>query len=622
MFIVRRVSLYLSVALLVVASSQTYLKAADALDNQVANTAQSIWQDRPLNSLQYVTIDPMGLSDVKRYTVTSLDALSVVLSKDRDPGFWDTPVRSLENFEPTLWNIDLIDSLSLSSSLEYSSVKVAVLDTGVSPHEDLGALLPGYDFVQNDTDPSDLHGHGTHVAGIVAAIRNSTGVAGVAPGVGIIPVRVLDANGSGLISSVIAGIGFALESKANVINLSLGTTTDVPALKNAITQATLSGVLVVAAAGNSGLSNAVSYPAAYPDVLAVASTTRSNAVSSFSSRGSYVDIAAPGSSILSTYNNGSYVYMSGTSMASPHVAGAAALLFAAHPQSSPLQVSQALCQSATDIDATGVDQASGCGLMSVSKALSSLGAILGTTPTTEPPTTTTTIPTTTEPPTTTTTIPTTTEPPTTTTTTTIPQTTTPATTPTTTPTTQLPPTTPPLTAPTPTLPATQDSPGPVLLGRDGPDIVLSWSPPALLSPEGYYVLREGSLPVISQCCYFRDTDAASTRGVLVYRVYAFSPAGISQPQLASAVLWAPPSPKLKSVALGKKRVRLSVSGLTPGASLKIYRNNILILTRPASSKTLRVTLLNQPSGRHTYTVRQETSAGFSSASKPASSRVR
>jgi hypothetical protein len=557
----------------------------------------------------------MGLSDVKRYTVTSLDALSVVLSKDRDPGFWDTPVRSLENFEPTLWNIDLIDSLSLSSSLEYSSVKVAVLDTGVSPHEDLGALLPGYDFVQNDTDPSDLHGHGTHVAGIVAAIRNSTGVAGVAPGVGIIPVRVLDANGSGLISSVIAGIGFALESKANVINLSLGSTTDVPALKNAITQATLSGVLVVAAAGNSGLSNAVSYPAAYPDVLAVASTTRSNAVSSFSSRGSYVDIAAPGSSILSTYNNGSYEYMSGTSMASPHVAGAAALLFAAHPQASPLQVSQALCQSATDIDSTGVDQASGCGLMSVSKALSSLGTILGTPPTTEPTTTTTT-----------TTIPTTTEPPTTTTTTTIPPPTTPTTTPTTPPTTppttQLPPTTPPLTSPMPTLPVTQDSPGPVLLGRDGPDIVLSWSPPALLSPEGYYVLREGSLPVISQCCYFRDTNAASTRGVLVYRVYAFSPAGISQPQLASVVLWAPPSPKLKSVALGKKRVQLSVSGLTPGASLKIYRNNILILTRPASSKTLRVTLLNQPSGRHTYTVRQETLAGFSGVSKPASSRVK
>ena len=615
MFIVRRVSLYLSVALLVVASSQTYLKAADALDNQGVNTAQSIWQDRPSNSLQYVTLDPMGLSDVKRYTVTSLDALSVVLSKDRDPGFWDTPVRSLENFEPTLWNIDLIDSLSLSSSLEYSSVKVAVLDTGVSPHEDLGALLPGYDFVQNDTDPSDLHGHGTHVAGIVAAIRNSTGVAGVAPGVGIIPVRVLDANGSGLISSVIAGIGFALESKANVINLSLGSTTDVPALKNAITQATLSGVLVVAAAGNSGLSNAVSYPAAYPDVLAVASTTRSNAVSSFSSRGSYVDIAAPGSSILSTYNNGSYEYMSGTSMASPHVAGAAALLFAAHPQASPLQVSQALCQSATDIDSTGVDQASGCGLMSVSKALSSLGTILGTPPTTEPTTTTTT-----------TTIPTTTEPPTTTTTTTIPPPTTPTTTPTTPPTTppttQLPPTTPPLTSPMPTLPVTQDSPGPVLLGRDGPDIVLSWSPPALLSPEGYYVLREGSLPVISQCCYFRDTNAASTRGVLVYRVYAFSPAGISQPQLASVVLWAPPSPKLKSVALGKKRVQLSVSGLTPGASLKIYRNNILILTRPASSKTLRVTLLNQPSGRHTYTVRQETLAGFSGVSKPASSRVK
>ena len=161
-----------------------------------------------------------------------------------------------------------------------------------------------------------------------------------------------------------------------------------------------------------------------------------------------------------------------------------------------------------------------------------------------------------------------------------------------------------------------------MLGRDGPDLVLSWSPPALQYPEGYYVLREGSLPVLTQCCDFRDPDAASTLGVLVYRVYAFSASGVSQPQLASVALWPPPRPTLKSAALSKKRVRLSVSNLTPGAFLRIYRDNTLILTTSAASKTLRVSLLNQPSGRHSYTVRQETSMGTSGVSKPSSSRVR
>ncbi|WP_047983003.1 S8 family peptidase [Ornithinibacillus californiensis] len=209
-----------------------------------------------------------------------------------------------------------------------SSQEIAVLDTGVDyNHPDLdGKVVLGYDFVQNDWTPSDQNGHGTHVAGIAAAeTNNGTGIAGMAPNTKILAVRVLDANGSGSLAAIADGIIYATDAGAEVINLSLGCNCDTQTLENAVNYAWNRGVVVVAAAGNDGVRTTFE-PASYTNVIAVGAVDSRNRKANFSNWGTWVDVMAPGVDIASTYPGNSYVYMSGTSMAAPYVAGQAALL--------------------------------------------------------------------------------------------------------------------------------------------------------------------------------------------------------------------------------------------------------------------------------------------------------
>lgn len=209
-----------------------------------------------------------------------------------------------------------------------SSQEIAVLDTGVDyTHPDLdGKVIRGYDFVQRDNTPQDQNGHGTHVAGIAAAeTNNATGIAGMAPNTKILAVRVLDANGSGSLANIADGIIYAADAGAEVINLSLGCDCSTTTLQNAVNYAWNRGVVLVAAAGNDGV-NTTFEPASYANVIAVGATDSSNRKASFSNWGTWVDVMAPGVDIVSTYPGNRYVYLSGTSMASPYVAGQAALL--------------------------------------------------------------------------------------------------------------------------------------------------------------------------------------------------------------------------------------------------------------------------------------------------------
>jgi len=210
------------------------------------------------------------------------------------------------------------------------SVQIAVIDTGVdSTHPDLaGKVINGHDYVDNDNDPMDLNGHGTHVAGVAAAVTNNQqGIAGMAPKAKIYAVRVLDENGKGTLDKVASGIVEAADHGAKVINLSLGSSQSAQTLKDAIDYAWNKGAVVVAAAGNDGTS-APTYPAYYNQVLAVAATDSSDHKAEFSNYGKWVDVAAPGVDITSTYVGGGYKMMSGTSMAVPQVSGLAALLAA------------------------------------------------------------------------------------------------------------------------------------------------------------------------------------------------------------------------------------------------------------------------------------------------------
>jgi hypothetical protein len=287
------------------------------------------------------------------------------------------------------WDMQMTgaDKLFANCLLGSQSVVVAVVDTGVDlTHPDLKAnLLPGYDFVQHDTIPQDGEGHGTHVAGTIAARINGIGVVGVAPMVKILPVRVLDNTGSGYTSDVIAGIKWAADHGARVINLSLGSTHYNVNMKAVVDYAIGKGAVVIAAAGNDGDGyNLPCYPAAYPEVVAVAAVDANGRHAFFSNYGSYVDIAAPGEKydydylygdgIFSTFLNGGYTAMSGTSMASPHVAGEAAQILSRHPEYTVAQVIAAIEGSALHVDmpyapSSGRNDWYGYGIIQVDQAL-------------------------------------------------------------------------------------------------------------------------------------------------------------------------------------------------------------------------------------------------------------
>ncbi|MGY1593103.1 S8 family serine peptidase [Geodermatophilus sp. SYSU D00708] len=268
-----------------------------------------------------------------------------------------------------------------------SDVVVAVLDTGVAPHPELaGALVAGQNFTTSDTtDTTDRHGHGTHVAGTIAADAGSA-VEGVAAGARLMPVKVLPDSGSGISTWANAGIVWAADHGADVINMSLGGPGNSSVYAAAVDYARSKGVTVVAAAGNDN-SSAPFYPAATPGVVSVAAVDDAKAKAPFSNYGPSVDVAAPGVGILSTYLDGDLVFMSGTSMASPHVAGVAALVEATAPGLTPDQVERALVTSATDLGAAGRDDYYGSGLVDAVRAVRAADALEtgGSTPVVAPP---------------------------------------------------------------------------------------------------------------------------------------------------------------------------------------------------------------------------------------------
>ena len=293
---------------------------------------------------------------------TEPDYKAEALGTANDPYFTQGSEWHLAKIQaPTAWDV----------STGSSSVVVAVVDTGVlKSHPDLtGKVLNGYDFVANDTDATDENGHGTAVAGTVApASNNGVGVAGVAWGNPILPVRVLDATGSGNYSAICNGIIYAADSGAKIINLSLGGTSFSQALQDAINYAWGKQCVIVAAAGNSG-NNIPFYPAACSNVIAVSATDSADAHPSWSNYGSYVDISAPGLDILTLYGSNQYAVWSGTSFSSPVTSGVLALMASANPSLTNSQLADLLLKNADDIGTLGYDVYFGNGRVNASRAV-------------------------------------------------------------------------------------------------------------------------------------------------------------------------------------------------------------------------------------------------------------
>jgi serine protease len=294
---------------------------------------------------------------------------------------------------PLQWHFDHVNAEAAWDIRQGGSsvIVVAVLDSGVAyenntPYAlapDLAGtvFVPGYDFVNSDDHPNDDHWHGTHVTGTIAqTTNNGLGVAGLAFGVSIMPVKVLGDDGKGVVADVVDGIYYAVDHGANVINMSLGGDGRNQAEADALAYAYEHGVVVVCSAGNKYVEgNPIQYPAAYESAIAVGATGYDKTRASYSNTGTYIDIVAPGGdgsySVLQqtfsgAYNNFGFYYAQGTSMAAPHVSAAAALLLSLNAALTPDEIRFILESTAFDLGPDGWDEEYGHGLLDVAAALS------------------------------------------------------------------------------------------------------------------------------------------------------------------------------------------------------------------------------------------------------------
>lgn len=316
---------------------------------------------------------PMGLKPGKIGTAAEGAGVSVESVND-----------SFYSFQWNLHNMGVEDAWALGLG---EDVVVAIIDTGVSTAglDTPIHMVDGYDFIDGDADASDEHGHGTHVAGTVAQASNDgIGTAGVAPEATIMPIRVLDADGYGSSEGVAAGIVWAVDNGADVINLSLGSRVGSQVEQEAVQYALEHDVVIVAAAGNDGAASELNYPAAYNGVIAVGATGLDSVVASYSNGGRGIDFAAPGGDMSEDLDGDGYVdgvlqetfqgddvwnwyFFQGTSMAAPHVAGAYALLLGAGATSAEAYV--ALSETTLDMGDEGYDITYGQGEIQIGGAM-------------------------------------------------------------------------------------------------------------------------------------------------------------------------------------------------------------------------------------------------------------
>ncbi|UTL72517.1 S8 family peptidase [Bacillus halotolerans] len=310
-----------------------------------------------------VTADPETVKEFKQdpdilyvennVTFTAADNTDLkVLSENADTS---------DNFEQ--WNLEPIQvKQAWKEGLTGKNVKIAVIDSGISPHDDL-SISGGYSAVSYTSSYKDDNGHGTHVAGIIGAKHNGYGIDGIAPEAQIYAVKALDQNGSGDLQGLLKGIDWSIANGMDIVNMSLGTSSDSQILHDAMDKAYEKGVLLVAASGNEGNGKPVNYPAAYSSVVAVSATDQHNRLAAFSTTGNQVEFSAPGTDITSTYLHQYYATGSGTSQATPHAAAMFALLKQRDPGNTNVQLRALMQKNIVDLGITGRDQQFGYGLI-------------------------------------------------------------------------------------------------------------------------------------------------------------------------------------------------------------------------------------------------------------------
>ena len=296
--------------------------------------------------------------------------------------FYDYKISSEPNpyIEQMLtWNVEKINTTIFWNLSKGEGVKIAILDTGIDyNHPDLGGcfglgckVAGGYDFVNEDDDPMDDVGHGTGIAGIIAAENNSIGIIGIAPEAELYAVKVMDEDG-GYLYDILDGLDWCLNNSMDIVVMSFGSEDYSPSLENKSNDLYSEGILLVAAAGNEGDDNLetdnITYPARHGTVIAVGSTDINDVRASSSSDGPELELSAPGSQVIMTYLNGTYGFWSGTSFAAPHVAGAAALLLSYNQSYTPDDVREILRNTSVDLGKEGKDNLYGYGRVDLGNA--------------------------------------------------------------------------------------------------------------------------------------------------------------------------------------------------------------------------------------------------------------
>ena len=304
------------------------------------------------------------------------DLIVSVLGKPSNPG--KKPKEEKPQPEQSIpWGIDRIDADGVWNLNTGNGIKVGIIDSGIDKdHLDL-TVYGGINIINSRKSYDDDCGHGTHVAGTVAALDNEIGVVGVAPEAHLYAIKVLNRRGSGYLSDVIKGLQWSIDNGMQVVNMSLGSSSDNQSYHDAIIAAYNAGITIVAAAGNDGqYGGQIYYPAKYPETIAVSATNINDELAYFSSYGEEIDLAAPGQDVNSTWNDGYYHVGNGTSMATPHVVGAAALVLADPDlkcdldndlECSPSEVQQRLEQTAEWLSGLTSDQ-QGSGLVDAEEA--------------------------------------------------------------------------------------------------------------------------------------------------------------------------------------------------------------------------------------------------------------
>jgi len=286
----------------------------------------------------------------------------LILKGTGKPSKGDQPAQDLP------WGIERIGADIAWGDSSGTMVNVAILDSGADlDHLDLLTNIKGnYNTINPRKSAQDDHGHGTHVAGIVAAVNNDIGVVGVGPQVNLYAVKVLNRKNEGSLSDIIDGLQWCIDNHMQVVNMSLGTLYSNQSFHDAIIAVHNAGIVQVAAAGNEG-SGGIIYPARYSETIAVSSVDSADQLATSSSRGTEIDLAAPGVQIYSTYYDGLYTFKSGTSMAAPHVTGTAALVLSKYGMLTPDEVKAKLKSTAEDLGLPAEEQ--GVGLVRADLAI-------------------------------------------------------------------------------------------------------------------------------------------------------------------------------------------------------------------------------------------------------------